>query len=214
MYLILLGAPGAGKGTQSKYLVEELGFTQLSTGDIFRAEVKAKTELGVIAQECIDSGCLVPDKIVVEMVKSKLNKISGNIIFDGFPRTTIQAEKFYRIMRDSNMNLDYVINLSLSDTVIEERLKNRLVCSSCGISYHKLFAKPKVECVCDECSGDLYQRNDDKIDSIKNRLEIYHSATKPLINYYSKLNILHNLDANKSPKELFADILKVLKEDK
>jgi len=214
MYLIILGAPGVGKGTQSKNLVEKFGFTQLATGDIFRAEVKAKTELGLIAKKFIEQGNLVPDDIVLGMVKNKLDIISDDIIFDGFPRTKVQAEKFYGLLKDSNKKLDIVINLSLSDSVIEERLTGRLVCNSCGRSFHKLFAKPKKENICDECGGSLYQRNDDKLESIKNRLEIYHSTTEPLIKYYTKLNILHNLNADKSSMDLFAEITKILEEGK
>jgi len=213
MYLILLGAPGAGKGTQSKYLVEELGFTQLSTGDIFRAEVKAKTELGILAKKCIDKGSLVSDDIVVGMVKNTLDTISGDIIFDGFPRTTNQASKFAALLKESNKKIDMVINLSLSDETIERRLTGRLVCDSCGRSYHKIFSKPKEEGSCDICEGNLYQREDDTLESIKNRLNVYHSTTKPLINYYTELNILHNLNADKLPDDLFKDILKVLKGD-
>ena len=214
MYLIILGAPGVGKGTQSKYLVEKLWFTQLATGDIFRAEVKAKTKLGLLAKNCIENGCWVSDDVVVGMVKNRLDKISGNIIFDGFPRTTNQAEKFYEILKESNTKLDFVINLSLSDSVIEKRLTGRLVCSSCGRSFHKIFAKPRVSNTCDECNGELYQRDDDKVDSIKNRLDIYHSTTEPLIKYYSKLNILQNLDADKSSKDLFDEIIEIIEGDK
>ncbi len=214
MHLILLGAPGAGKGTQSKFLVETLGFTQLSTGDIFRAEVKAKTELGILAKQCIDKGSLVSDDVVVGMVKNTLDTISGDIIFDGFPRTTNQASKFSELLEESNKKINLVINLSLGDEIIIERLTGRLICDSCARSYHKLFSKPKVEGSCDSCEGHLYQREDDKLESIKNRLAIYHSTTKPLIKYYTELNILHDLNADKSADDLFKDILKVLEGDK
>ena len=143
MYLILLGAPGVGKGTQSKYLVEKKGFVQLSTGDILRAEVKAKTDLGIIAKDCMDTGKLVSDDIILSMIKNKLVNISDNVIFDGFPRTLAQAERFALILKDLNKRLDKVINISLSDSIIEERLAGRLVCKLCGKSYHKLFLKPK-----------------------------------------------------------------------
>jgi len=213
MYLILLGAPGVGKGTQSKYLVENKGFVQLSTGDILRAEVKAKTDLGIIAKKCMDNGTLVSDELVVAMIKNKLIEIPENVIFDGFPRTITQAEKFVEILSDLNRTLDKVINISLDDTLIEERLAGRLVCKGCGRSYHKLFSKPKNIDICDDCGGDLYQRSDDNLESVRNRLEVYHSTTKPLIDYYSKSGILYNLDGNKESRDLFNDIVKVLEEE-
>lgn len=213
MYLILLGAPGVGKGTQSKYLVDNKGFIQLSTGDILRAEVKAQTELGIMAKSCMDNGTLVSDDIVINMIKNKLSEVSSNVIFDGFPRNVFQAEKLDDILKTLDKNIDKVINLDLSDSIIEERLTGRLVCKSCGTSYHKLFAKPTVDNVCDSCGGNLYQRSDDKLESIRQRLTVYHSSTKPLINYYSKLGILHNLDGAKSSQELFNDIVKVLEEE-
>ncbi len=213
MYLILLGAPGVGKGTQSKYLVEEKGFVQLSTGDILRAEVKAKTDLGIAAKEFMDNGRLVSDDIVLNMIKNKLMNISDDVIFDGFPRTLVQAEKFVDILKDLNKKIDKVINLSLDDSIIEERLAGRLVCKSCGKSYHKIFLKPKKTGVCDDCGGTLYQRADDNLESVRNRLEVYHSTTKPLINYYDKNGVLYNLDGNKESRELFNDIVKVLEEE-
>lgn len=213
MYLILLGAPGVGKGTQSKYLVENKGFIQLSTGDILRAEVKANTDLGVIAKKSMDKGALVSDDIILSMIKNKLIKISDNVIFDGFPRTLVQAEKFVDILKDLNKKIDKVINISLDDSIIEDRLAGRLVCKSCGKSYHKIFLKPKMIGVCDDCGGNLYRRADDNIDSVRNRLDVYHSTTKPLINYYDKKGILYNLDGNKESQELFNDILNVLEED-
>ncbi len=213
MYLILLGAPGVGKGTQSKYLVESKGFIQLSTGDILRAEVKAKTDLGIVAKECMDKGTLVSDDIVLNMIKNKLIEISDNVIFDGFPRTLIQAEKFVDILKDLNKKIDKVINIALDDSIIEDRLAGRLVCKSCGKSYHKIFFKPRKAGVCDDCGGVLYQRSDDNLESVRNRLEVYHSTTKPLINYYDKNGILYNLDGNKESLELFNDIVNVLEED-
>ena len=213
MYLILLGAPGVGKGTQSKYLVEKKGFVQLSTGDILRAEVKAQTDLGVIAKKCMDEGALVSDEIVLNMIKNKLIGISDNVIFDGFPRTLVQAEKFIDILKDLNKKIDKVINISLDDSIIEGRLAGRLICKSCGKSYHKIFLKPKKTNVCDDCGGTLYQRSDDNLESVRNRLKVYHSTTKPLINYYDKNGILYNLDGNKESQELFNDIVNVLEEE-
>ena len=214
MYLILLGAPGVGKGTQSKKLVEEKGFVQLSTGDILRAEVAAETELGLIAKKCLDSGSLVSDEIVTNIIRKKLKNISNNVIFDGFPRTVIQAEKLSTILDDFNGKIDKVINLFLDDSVIEERLAGRLICKSCGKSYHKLFAIPKVTNVCDDCGGDLYQRSDDNLESVRQRLEVYHSVTEPLIKHYEKFGVLYNLDGNKNPQDLFEDIIKALEEER
>jgi len=213
MYLILLGAPGVGKGTQSKYLVEKKGYFQLSTGDILRAEIKNGTDLGKAASEMMDAGKLVQDEIILEMIKNKLEELKGDIIFDGFPRTIVQAEKFNEILYALDKKIDKVINISLSDDMIIERLTGRLVCKECGKSYHKIFLKPKVENICDDCGGELYQRKDDNLESVKKRLEVYHSTTKPLIDFYEKENVLYDLDGNKNPNELFEDILKILTEE-
>ena len=213
MYLVLLGAPGVGKGTQSKFLVEQLEFTQLSTGDILREEIKSDSVLGKTAKSYIDKGELLPDDLILEIIKNKLLVLEENVIFDGFPRTLTQAEGFDKILEELDKKIDKVINIALDDSKIEERLTGRLVCKSCGRSYHKIFAKPKKEGVCDYCNGDLYQRADDSLDSIKKRLEVYHKSTKPLIDYYSRKNILISVDGDREPEILFEELAKILKEE-
>jgi adenylate kinase len=208
MYLILLGAPGVGKGTQSKMLEEKFGMVQLSTGDILRSEIAMGTDLGKLAATYMEDGGLVPDDIIVNMISKYLD--DRDLILDGFPRTLEQAEALALILEKQNKKLNVVLNITLDDQLIVDRLCGRLICRSCGTSFNTKFAKPRVEGVCDVCSGELYQRPDDKAESIKNRLELYHSKTKPLINFYTKKGKLIMIDGNKNSSEVFENLVEVI----
>jgi len=209
MYLMLLGAPGVGKGTQAKVLEEKFNMTQVSTGDILRAEIAKGTELGKLAKSFIEAGNLVPDNIMIGIIGKELD--DRDLIFDGFPRTLAQAEAFEMMLEKLNKKLDFVINISLDDKIIVGRLSGRMICRNCGQSFHLQFAKPKVDGFCDLCNGELYQRPDDRPESITERLNNYHSKTKPLINFYEKKKILVSIDGDKDSSEVFKEIVKVMK---
>ena len=207
MNLIFLGAPGAGKGTLATLLSKEYRIPQISTGDLFRAAVKEGSELGKQVQGIMEKGELVPDSLTVELVKERLSKpdAKGGYILDGFPRTVAQADALAEFQ-----TIDVVINFSISDELVIRRLSGRRVCRSCGAIYHIENMPPKVEGTCDRCSGELYIRDDDKIDSIKNRLRVYKEQTEPLIAYYRDRGVLREIDSSKSPEDSLAQIESVL----
>ena len=182
MNLILLGAPGAGKGTQAAVISERLNIPQISTGNIIRAALKSGTEMGLKAKSFIDAGKLVPDEVVIGIIKDRLKEddCKDGFILDGFPRTIPQAEA----LDEMGIVIDKVIDIEVPDDVIITRLSGRRVCEKCGRPYHLIDLKPRVEGICDDCTGALIQRKDDQIDTIKNRLEIYHNETEPLKGYY------------------------------
>ncbi len=207
MKLIFLGAPGAGKGTIAKMVMKKYNTPQISTGDIFRENVKNETELGKKAKEYLDKGELVPDEITVGMVKERLSKddCKNGYILDGFPRTIPQAEALEKIDK-----IDKVIDFQARDDVIIQRLSGRRTCRKCGAIFHIVNIPPKVEGVCDKCGGELIQRSDETEEVIKNRLEVYRKQTEPLINYYKKEGMLVGVDANTSPEPIFEETVKVL----
>jgi adenylate kinase len=207
MNLIFLGAPGAGKGTLATLLSKEYRIPQISTGDLFRAAVKEGSELGKQVQGIMEKGELVPDSLTVELVKERLSKpdAKGGYILDGFPRTVAQADALAEFQK-----IDAVINFSISDELVIRRLSGRRVCRSCGAIYHIENMPPKVEGTCDRCGGELYIRDDDKIDSIKNRLRVYKEQTEPLIAYYRDRAVLREIDSSKSPQDSLAQIESVL----
>jgi adenylate kinase len=207
MNLIFLGAPGAGKGTLATLLSKEYRIPQISTGDLFRAAVKEGSELGKQVQGIMEKGELVPDSLTVELVKERLSKpdAKGGYILDGFPRTVAQADALAEFQ-----TIDAVINFSISDELVIRRLSGRRVCRSCGAIYHIENMPPKVEDTCDRCGGELYIRDDDKIDSIKNRLRVYKEQTEPLIAYYRDRGVLRAIDSSKSPEDSLAQIKSVL----
>ena len=213
MNLIMLGPPGAGKGTQAKMLVEKLGIPQISTGDMLRAAVAEGTELGKKAKEYMDKGQLVPDEVVIGIVKERLSKpdCEKGFILDGFPRTVPQAEALDKILEEMGKRIDYVINIVVPDEEILKRLTGRRTCKKCGAMYHVIYNPPKQEGVCDKCGGELYQRDDDKEETIKNRLKVYAEQTAPLVDYYRKKGVLVDIDGTKSINEIFEEILKALK---
>ena len=200
MNIILLGPPGVGKGTAANKLSEKLGIPHIATGDMLRENVAKKTKLGMKAKSYMDSGALVPDDLVIEMIKERLqrNDCKKGFILDGFPRTIYQADEIRKVVV-----IDKVVNIQASDEIIVKRIGRRKVCGECSFVYHLDFIKPNREGFCDKCSGTLYQREDDKPEAVKERLKVYREKTKPLIKYYEGKNLLANVDGSGSPEEEF-----------
>ncbi len=212
MKIIMLGAPGAGKGTQAKKLAEVCGIPHISTGDIFRANIKSGTALGAKAKEYMDKGLLVPDELVCDLVVDRIQQddcVNG-FILDGFPRTIPQAEALTNALKAIGQNMDFAIDVDVPDENIISRMSGRRACVGCGATYHVVFNPPKVEGVCDVCGEKLILRDDDKPETVKNRLSVYHEQTQPLIDYYKAADILVTVDGTKNMDDVFADILKVL----
>jgi len=209
--VVFLGPPGAGKGTQAKLLSQRLGFLHLSTGDILREAVKKQTPLGIKAKEYMDRGELVPDNLIIALIEEYLPK-EGGVILDGFPRTIAQAEALENMLSAKGKKVSKVLLFDSPDEVIIDRLSGRRVCSNCGAVYHIKYNPPKKEGVCDLCGGSLVQREDDKEEVIKNRLEVYKRQTQPLIDFYKKKGIIYRLDATKSVEELFAEVEGIIKD--
>ena len=209
MRAVLLGPPGAGKGTQAVRLVEKYGVPQISTGDIFSANIKAGTELGKKAQEYTNSGRLVPDELVCDLVKDRLmqDDCKNGYLLDGFPRTIFQAEQLDRFLAGQGQKLDAVINFEVGYDTLIERLTGRRVCKACGAGYHVKNMPPKVEGVCDKCGSELEQRKDDTKETAVNRISVYEESTAPLIDYYTGTGALRNFNAEKDPDELLKDIV-------
>ena len=197
MRIILVGAPGAGKGTQAEAIKGKYPIAHISTGDILRANVKAGTELGKNAKGYMDAGKLVPDEVIIAMVESRLQEpdCKEGFLLDGFPRTTPQAEALDLLLEKLGIALDAVVELDVDDEVVVQRLTTRRGCTSCGEIYNTLFKPTKVECVCDKCGGEVIQRDDDKESVIRNRLSVFHEQTAPLIEYYRNKGILLTVDA-------------------
>ena len=214
MRLILVGPPGAGKGTQASHLAAHYKIPHISTGDIFRANLKNGTELGKKAQSFMDRGELVPDSVTNEMVKDRLgnNDVAGGFLLDGFPRNTNQAEVLDAILIEKKMPLDAALELSIDNSEIVKRLSGRRTCRNCSATFHKDFEKPKVDGVCDKCNGELYQREDDKEEVITRRLEIYAQQTEPIISYYKNAGILKNISAIGDVSEITQKVIALLKQ--
>lgn len=193
-HIILLGAPGAGKGTQAAYLKEQWGVQHISTGDILRAEVRAETALGKEAQGFMERGELVPDTLIIQMMEERLKTLHGGYILDGFPRTVAQAEALDAMLGRIHHNLDAVVNLAVGDTELVRRLTGRRVCPVCNAVFHVDTMPPKVAGICDVCGGELIQRKDDQIEAITNRLQVYKAQTQPLIEYYQQRGKLVTVD--------------------
>lgn len=212
MNLILLGAPGAGKGTQAKIIVEKYKIPQISTGDMLRDAVAKGTELGKKAKEFMEQGKLVPDEIVVSIVKERLKQrdCKNGFILDGFPRTIAQAEALDKIMEEMGKKIDAVININVPEEEIVKRIVNRRTCRKCGAIYHLIYDPPKKDEICDKCGGELYQRDDDREEVIRERFAVYRKKTEPLIEYYRKKGILNDVDGSKHIEEVKKEILSVL----
>jgi adenylate kinase len=212
MNVIFLGPPGSGKGTQAKMLSERLGMLHLSTGDILREAVKEGTPLGREAKRYMDEGKLVPDEVVIGIVKEWLlsKGVERGVIFDGFPRTVAQAEALDRMMKELGGKIDWVIDIEVSEAEVLKRLSGRRTCRNCGAMYHLTFNPPKVDEKCDRCGGELYQRDDDKEETIKSRLKVYREQTEPLKDYYKKLGIMKSIPGEGEIEEIQREILKAI----
>lgn len=210
MSIILFGAPGAGKGTQSALLVEKLGMTQISTGDLFRAAIKNKTELGVKAQSYMDKGQLVPDSIVIGMVEEVLKSGVKNFILDGFPRTVPQAEALDELLKKLHLSVSKAIFLEVPREELMSRLTGRRVCKNCGAVYHIVNKPSKTEGICDNCGGQVVQRNDDKTEVVGARLDVYDQYTSPLKDYYTKAHKYVEVNGNRDTEAVFSDIKKLI----
>lgn len=210
--LILVGPPGSGKGTQSPIIKDEYCLCHLATGDMLRAAVDAKTPLGIKAKEAMDKGELVSDDLVVGIIDEAVKKLScqKGFILDGFPRTVVQAQKLDETLEKQGTKIDKVLNFAIDDSILEERITGRWIHSSSGRSYHTKFAPPKVVGVDDVTGEPLIQRKDDTAEVLKSRLEAFHRQTEPVINYYAKKGVLAELHAEKPPKDVTAEVLKVL----
>ena len=209
---ILLGPPGAGKGTQAVKIVEKYNIPHISTGDIFRENIKNKTELGNRAKAYMDRGELVPDELVVEIATDRLTKddCKNGFLLDGFPRTIFQAEKLDEFLTKRGEKIDKVINIDVEKDALVKRITGRRVCKSCGASYHVVNIPPKKDGVCDLCSGELIQRADDTEETVLNRIDVYNKQTKPLVEYYNKAGVIINIDGNKDLDDVLADIVEGL----
>ncbi|TYB33299.1 MAG: adenylate kinase [Flexistipes sinusarabici] len=211
--MVFLGPPGAGKGTQSEQIINDFGIVQVSTGDILRNAVKEGSELGKLAKKYMDEGKLVPDDVIIGIVKDRLKErdCQNGFILDGFPRTIPQAEALDKMLKDDlNISLTHVISLEVDDGKIIERLTGRRTCPKCGRGYHISFDPPEKEEICDECNTQLIQRDDDKEETIKKRLKVYHDQTEQLKDYYEKQSILTTVDGEKSPDEVYKNIKEIL----
>lgn len=211
---ILLGPPGAGKGTQAVRIVEKYGVPHISTGDIFRENIKNGTELGKKAKEYMDRGELVPDDLVIDLATSRLmeSDCKEGFLLDGFPRTVYQAEKLDEFLNANNSKIDFVFDIAVTGDVLVKRISGRRVCKSCSASYHVVTFPSVKEGICDTCGGELVQRTDDKPETVLNRIEVYESQTKPLIEYYEKAGNLTHIDGEESLDEVFDRIVKAIGE--
>ena len=212
MRIIMLGAPGAGKGTQAKQIAEKYGIPHISTGDIFRANIKQETELGKKAKTSMDQGLLVPDELVMELVVDRLQQADAKkgYVLDGFPRTLVQAEGLSKELAKLGENLDYAIDMEIADEKIVERMAGRRACVNCGATYHVVTLPPKEEGICDVCKSPLVIRDDDKPETVKKRLDVYHEQTEPLIAYYKGEGILREVDGAASIQDGFNAIVAIL----
>lgn len=206
--IILMGPPGAGKGTLAKQLKDALNVVHISTGDMFREAIKERTELGLLAASYIDKGHLVPDEVTIGLVKERLSKedCAQGFLLDGFPRTLPQAEALQEIAKEISRNIDAVINLDCETEELVRRISGRRVCRNCGAPYHVINFPSKVEGVCDLCGGELYQRKDDNESALKVRLGHYNSETKPLLDYYENLKLLKNFNSLIGKEALFDEV--------
>jgi adenylate kinase len=206
--LVLMGLPGAGKGTQAERIVENYGIPHISTGDMFRAAMKEGTELGLQAKSFMDKGELVPDEVTIGIVRERLSKedCQKGFLLDGFPRTVPQAEALENLLVDLNKKINYVININVDKDLLMERLTGRRICKECGSTYHLVFNPPKQEGVCDRCGGELYQRADDNEETVQNRLDVNIKQQEPLLTFYETKGYLRTIDGQQDIHKVFADI--------
>ena len=214
MKIVMLGAPGAGKGTQAKKISAKYNIPHISTGDIFRANIKEGTELGKKAKGFMVQGLLVPDELVLDLIVDRLGKddCKNGYVLDGFPRTIPQAEALEKALGEQGEKIDYALNIDVPDENIINRMSGRRACVGCGATYHLIYAPTKVEGVCDVCGKELILRDDDKPETVKKRLDVYHEQTKPLIDYYENAGTLRTLDGTIDIEDVFQTIVKILGE--
>jgi adenylate kinase len=208
MKIIMLGAPGAGKGTQAKKIAEKYSIPHISTGDIFRANIKGGTELGMKAKSYMDQGQLVPDEVTINMLLDRISAADceNGYVLDGFPRTIPQAESLTKALDARGEKIDYAIDVDVPDQAIVTRMSGRRACVNCGATYHIVYNAPKKEGVCDACGENLVLRDDDKPETVQKRLTVYHDQTQPLIDYYKNAGVLKSVDGTKDLNDVFADI--------
>lgn len=212
MKIIMLGAPGAGKGTQAKMIAEKYGIPHISTGDIFRANIKNGTELGMKAKSFMDKGELVPDELTVSMLLDRVGQpdCRDGYVLDGFPRTIPQAEELDRALSGRNEKIDFAVDVDVPDENIVKRMSGRRACLKCGATYHMEHIPPKKEGICDSCGNELVLRDDDKAETVLKRLQVYHDQTQPLIDFYTRKGILKTVDGTQDMKDVFAAIVGIL----
>ncbi len=212
MKIIMLGAPGAGKGTQAKKIAAKYNIPHISTGDIFRANIKNGTELGKKAKTYMDQGLLVPDELVVDLVVDRVNQndCENGYVLDGFPRTIPQAEALTKALAAMGQKVDYAIDVDVPDENIVRRMSGRRACVGCGATYHVVYAPTKKEGICDTCGGELILRDDDKPETVQKRLNVYHEQTQPLIDYYTEAGILRAVDGTVDIEDVFQSIVNIL----
>jgi adenylate kinase len=214
MKIIMLGAPGAGKGTQAKMIADKYGVPHVSTGDIFRANIKNGTELGMEAKKYMDQGLLVPDELTVKILLDRVSQpdCKNGYVLDGFPRTIPQAEVLDKALAELGESIDYAIDVDVPDENIVKRMSGRRACVSCGATYHVVHVPPKKEGICDRCGSELILRDDDKPETVKNRLDVYHKQTQPLIDFYTKKGVLKTVDGTVDMQDVFKAIVAILGE--
>ncbi len=212
MKIIMLGAPGAGKGTQAQMIADQYSIPHISTGDIFRANIKNGTELGMEAKKYMDQGLLVPDELTVKILLDRVAQedCKDGYVLDGFPRTIPQAEVLDRSLEELGSGIDYAIDVDVPDGNIVKRMSGRRACLACGATFHVEHVPPKQEGICDRCGKDLVLRDDDKPETVQNRLQVYHEQTQPLIDFYSRKGILKAVDGTKPMQEVFGSITAIL----
>ena len=212
MEIIMMGAPGAGKGTQAAKIVAEYGIPQISTGDMFRSAVKEGTELGKAAKACMDAGKLVPDEVTVGIVQERLSKAdcAKGFILDGFPRTVAQADALSEILSELGKKISCVINIEVPSEYLIERAVGRRICKKCGATYHVKYNAPREENICDDCGGELYQRGDDTAETMQKRLKVYEASTRPLIEYYKAAGVYSEIDGRQPIEKVTEDLKRVL----
>lgn len=215
MKIVMLGAPGAGKGTQAIKIADKYDIPHISTGDIFRANIKGGTELGQKAKSYIDKGELVPDEVTIGMLLDRIaqDDCNNGYVLDGFPRTIPQAESLTEALKSQGDKIDFALNIDVPDEAIIERMSGRRACPKCGATYHIVYAAPKTENICDKCGTELIIRSDDKPETVKDRLNVYHQQTEPLIAYYKAAGVLREVDGTQELPKVFEDVVAILSEN-